>query len=243
MSPANTEQKFDPKHSIICCLTKTEYEHLPDFMIQNILRKQHIVVTGLDHQGMRFDEEGLATLGGLKIKRTIHGELGYLAGHCCNLTSLADLSRPNTSGTSRHTYGTLLDMKEAHKAGGKILNLLDLPLSTTYDCPRGLSSDRFAWQCTLEGPMCKKRVEYPVTETAWGLAGTSGATSYFHIDANGFATWIDVKVGSKYWILARPKQELDFASIDLFTGSYDQECANEDKWDLEAILLLPGTRL
>jgi hypothetical protein len=77
----------------------------------------------------------------------------------------------------------------------------------------------------------------------WGLAATAGAMSYFHIDANGLATWIDVKTGSKYWILAKPKKPLNFAAISLFTDRYDQEAVNQDKWDLEAVLLLPGSRL
>jgi hypothetical protein len=111
-------------------------------------------------------------------------------------------------------------------------------------CPKGLSSDRAAFQKTLQGPMCKKRVEYPVVETVWGLAATTGAVSFFHLDTNGFATWIDVCAGAKYWILARPKKHHDFAKMTLFTKhSYDQEGPNEDYWDLEAVLLLPGTHL
>jgi hypothetical protein len=69
----NEEQKYNPEHSIICCLTKSEYDSLSESKIQNILRKQHVIVTGLDHEGLEFDEEGLATLGGLEIQRSIHG--------------------------------------------------------------------------------------------------------------------------------------------------------------------------
>lgn len=151
----------------------------------------------------------------------------------------------NRDATSRHANGTLLDVKEAHDKQGKILNVLDLPIAIASSSPKGLSSDRAAFQRTLQAPMCKKRVEYPVVEMVWGLAATAGAVSYFHIDANGFATWIDVKTGSKYWILAKPKPKkpLDFAATSLFTCHYDQEAVNEDKWDLEAVLLLPGSRL
>jgi hypothetical protein len=76
------------------------------------------------------------------------------------------------------------------------------------------------------------------------LAATTGAVSFFHLDANGFATWIDVHTGAKYWILARPKKHHDFTKMTLFTGhSYDQGGPNKDCWDLEAVLLLPGTCL
>jgi hypothetical protein len=155
-----------------------------------------------------------------------------------------DLSRKlNNDATSRHAIGTLLDVKEAHDKQGKILNVLDLPIAIASSSPKGLSSDRVAFQRTLQAPMCKKRVEYPVVEMVWGLAVMAGAMSYFHIDANGLATWIDVKTGSKYWIVAKPKKPFDFAAISLFTDGYDQEAVNEDKWDLEAVLLLPGSRL
>jgi hypothetical protein len=69
----NGQQKYDPEHSVICCLTEAEYDGFSESKIQEILRKQHVVVTGLDHEGLEFDEEGLATLGGLEIQRTVHG--------------------------------------------------------------------------------------------------------------------------------------------------------------------------
>jgi hypothetical protein len=238
------EQKYDPKHSLICCLTKAEYESVSELRIQQILRKQHIVVTGLDHEGMKFDEEGLTTLGGLEIQRTIHGVYDLLIRiHIVQNISSDQSQELNSDATSRHAYGTLLDVKEAHDTNGKILNVLDLPIAIVSSSPKGLSSDQVAFQHTLQAPMCTKWVEYPVVEMVWGLAATVGAVSYFHIDANGFGTWIDVKTGSKYWILAKPKKPLDFAAVSLFTDHYDQEDTNMHKWDLEAVLLLPGSRL
>jgi hypothetical protein len=103
------------------------------------------------------------------------------------------------------TSGTLLDMQEAHMSSGKILNLLDLPMAIFSGCLKGLSSDCTAFQKTLQGPMCKKRVEYPVVETVWGLAATTGAVSVFHLDANGFVTWINI-AGAKYGILGQAKE-------------------------------------
>jgi hypothetical protein len=71
------DQRYDGKHSIICCHTKDEYEHCSESAIQHILATQHIVVTGLENTEMQFNEEGLATLGGLDIKRTVHGMYSY----------------------------------------------------------------------------------------------------------------------------------------------------------------------
>jgi hypothetical protein len=151
----------------------------------------------------------------------------------------------NRDATSRHANGTLPDVKESHNKQGRILNVLDLLIAIASSSPKGLSSDWAAFQCILQAPMCKKRVEYPVVDMVWGLAAMAGAVSYFHIDANGLVTWIDVKTGSKYWILAKPKPKktLNFATTSLFTCHYDQEAVNKDRWDLEAVLLLPGSRL
>jgi hypothetical protein len=59
----------------------------------------------------------------------------------------------------------------------------------------------------------------------------------------------------KWWIVAKPKRFVsfqgspqhdftEFARIDLFTGStYEMEEPCTSMWDIEAILLTPGTRL
>jgi len=87
------------------------------------------------------------------------------------------------------------------------------------------------------------------------LAATTGALHWWHIDSDGFGTYIDVKTGLKWWIVAKPKKTIsfqgsshydfsEFASTDLFTQSeYEVEAPSTSIWDLEAVLLSPGTRL
>lgn len=84
----------------------------------------------------------------------------------------------------------------------------------------------------------------PAPHLRWGLCATKGASHLWHIDSNGFGTFIDVKTGQKLWIMAHPKEGRTFADITLFLGDgYQLEEPNEGLWDLEAILLEPGTRM
>jgi hypothetical protein len=65
----------------------------------------------------------------------------------------------------------------------------------------------------------------------------------WHGDANGVGTVIQVWTGWKWWILAREKHTSDFASISLYLDSFNVDETNDNKWDLEAILLGPGSTL
>jgi hypothetical protein len=72
---------------------------------------------------------------------------------------------------------------------------------------------------------------------SWGLAAISGAISYFHIDADRFMTWPNIKAGSKYWIMANPRDHT-LSAYDLHPREFDPK-----KWDLKAVLLQAGDLL
>lgn len=79
----------------------------------------------------------------------------------------------------------------------------------------------------------------------WGFAATSGALSWLHLDSNGFGTYIDPQTGVKWWICLRKKGHGHrFESCSepepFFGGKYE---VNAEQWDLEAVILTPGTRL
>ena len=66
-----------------------------------------------------------------------------------------------------------------------------------------------------------------------------------HLDSDGTATFVDVKVGKKWWILLKPHLdgELDpSAHVDLYLNDFDPAIAVKT-WEAEAVLLTPGTRL
>ena len=154
---------------------------------------------------------------------------------------------PNTPNgfNARLKTGSLKDLHwHAQCPGGRILNCLELPNSTGCSEPHhAISTDTVAWSHTIGKPLCKKHLQKPVTDIRWGLAATAGAISYWHLDTNGFATYIDVKVGQKWWVVAEPKEGgPSFGSKD-FYSQFDCEKVNEELWDVYAVLLKPGQRL
>ena len=146
--------------------------------------------------------------------------------------------------SSHHLKGTLEDMLKCHRDGSKILNALDFPMLSAPHPPTSLASDLVAFSATVDLPMCSRSISFPIASTRWGLAATSGAHHLWHIDCDGFGTYIDTQTGTKWWIVAKPKcGSMHFSEQTLFTKDYDLNKANLEKWDLEAVLLLPGSRL
>jgi ribosomal protein RSM22 (predicted rRNA methylase) len=62
-----------PEDSIFCILSKSEVDQKSAEELQNILRRKHIVVHDQFEPTLRFDEQGLSTLGDLQKLVTIHG--------------------------------------------------------------------------------------------------------------------------------------------------------------------------
>jgi hypothetical protein len=112
-------------------------------------------------------------------------------------------------------------------------------------CP--LSTDSAAWNSTRGMNCCPANQPPPLGDIRWGLAATAGALSWFHIDSNGYATYLDSKAGSKEIIIGRRKFGEDnfnsFSEVDIFLNGFETEDPNADRWDLEAMILPPGTRL
>jgi hypothetical protein len=165
---------------------------------------------------------------------------------CCifaDSLNVIDYSKENTySAESRHQKGTLKDILRCHEEKSKILNALDFPMLSAPHPPTAIASDLAAFNGTVDLPMCGRNILFPVTSTRWGLAATAGAHHLWHIDCNGFGTYIDTQTGQKWWIVARPKPDSDrFSHPTLFTEEFHIDGANFNKWDLEAVLLLPGS--
>lgn len=81
----------------------------------------------------------------------------------------------------------------------------------------------------------------------WGLAATAGAFHHWHIDSDGFGTFIDPIAGSKWWIVARPignlKRDWFTETSWLKNEAFDLNKDGKGLFDVEAILLQPGSRL
>ena len=109
--------------------------------------------------------------------------------------------------------------------------------------PRVFTSDLAAFIDMVDLPFCGRNILFPVMSTRWGLAATTGAFHLWHTDCNGFATYINTQMGYKWWVLAQPMQSSDFADTSLFTKNFAVNGPNKDLWEMEAVLLTPGSRL
>ncbi|KAH6876508.1 hypothetical protein BKA70DRAFT_1055008, partial [Coprinopsis sp. MPI-PUGE-AT-0042] len=164
-----------------------------------------------------------------------------------------DQSQPLRRGVNiskaRSRRTTLQDMLRF-----SLLPLRDRPIvnALTFPLPPGLrpeqefpfSSEHIAWLRTLGNHFCFS--PYPTSSTRWSLVAFNGALHYFHIDSDGFGTWVEVKTGLKLWVVARPKDGSipSFQDIDGFLKIFGQGTSpNSDSWIVEAVVLGPNTRL
>lgn len=110
-------------------------------------------------------------------------------------------------------------------------------------CFSALASNQTAWTQT-KGLPGFVNAEPPVNDLLWATTALAGATSWFHMDADGFATAIDPHAGTKYWVVARPdaKHRDKLQTTDSFKG-FDPTQSNVDGYEHEAILLTPGMAL
>src|ERR1700677_1584695 len=85
-------------------------------------------------------------------------------------------------------------------------------------------------------------------DLTWGTAALTHATSWTHIDDEGFATAVTTRTGSKFWAIARQRQEAELPSlpdniqsIRGFGEGYIPHEGLTGIWDYEGLLLTPGT--
>ena len=144
-------------------------------------------------------------------------------------------------GSERTRTGRVADILEASQSpDSKILNGLSFKNPLAGIERTSFSSDAHALGsvCYQEG-WTKRGV--PLDHLRWSLAATKDAFHVWHIDSDGYGTFVEVVAGSKWWIVACPKSNLD---IDIFNStSCFIDDASEDQFEIEAILLLPGSQL
>lgn len=144
--------------------------------------------------------------------------------------------------------GSVRSLLHSAKEDGKILNALHFPMPEKGMGSEPFCTDSAAWVCTKGAAGCTQSQAPPLADFRWGLAATAGALSWWHIDSEGFGTYVDTIAGLKWWIVARRKgKDHGFESFSeakiFFNGEYEVDHPNEEIWDLEAVVLHPGTRL
>lgn len=143
-------------------------------------------------------------------------------------------------------FGTLEMMLESQL--GTPLNALNLPMPGGLQSAGDLSSDNVAWQEAIYSRHSVQHYLYPGAIMRWGLCATSGAYHTFHIDSDGFGTYVDVMTGKKVWIVMRPSNNIiddftEFGEITRYVGESFDLMNIGDNSKIEAVVLTPGTRL
>ncbi|KAF5359945.1 hypothetical protein D9757_012231 [Collybiopsis confluens] len=185
-------------------------------------------------------QERQAWFGGNKILVTRRSNLptSYQLGSKSHLQALVgdfgqDGSRHAKKASDTHTHGTLAVMQEVVQSGKKVANCLEIPLlPSTVQYPSGL--------CTQD--VAEAETGHPISHVGktWGLFASSYALHTSHIDSDGRGTFIQVKVGVKYWIVVVPMSDTDLEQLEAFGEGYDVDMTNSQSWKIYGILLWPG---
>jgi hypothetical protein len=144
--------------------------------------------------------------------------------------------------------GHAKDLLDNATPDGKILNGLDFPMWKNSQWFRSAyATDMVAWDFLHGNEYCGSASEpYPTGHVRWGLAGTAHAASMFHIDSDGFATFVEVQCGKKLWAVYRPSPTLPLWDTNVFSNSEFFELdgiPEKAPFGLEGVILRPGDLL
>lgn len=246
--------KKDPR-SVFEAISATEFDNLSTKDAQEKFRKHHILLTGVSHRPVEFNESGFSTLEKpLEALISIQGPIPLLIFvHPTDILFITDQSIevPQDDYSQQQKIGTLHQILEAsRRENGRILNALDLPRSLSGVTGSHYASEVSAWRATQDRPFCNGR--YPTADNNWELVATKGARSWLHIDADGLGTRFEVVCGAKWIVIGRPPlvdEDGDeiinhfFSDRRLFAGDFAVEDAGSAPWHYEALYLAPGTAL
>ena len=163
--------------------------------------------------------------------------------HDGSLTHTCPIFQDHTfpDGPERTRVGSVADILNASQsADSKILNGLSFKDPFAGIQRTSFSSDAHALGTVYNQEGWVKKAP-SIEHLRWNLAATKDAFHPWHLDSDGYGTFVNVISGSKWWIVARPKSCLD---VDVFnTTPCFLTDGGEDQFEVEAILLLPGSRL
>lgn len=84
---------------------------------------------------------------------------------------------------------------------------------------------------------------YPAHVMRWGLAATKNAHHFWHIDSDGFGSYMFLECGLKVFFFGKPKDfgsNYSYASFQdgiLFTTTFQPDVVNSNLWDFEYVVL------
>jgi hypothetical protein len=238
-------QATPAKESVFRIISEEDFITLQDSAVQEILRRQHIVVTEMRHHEQSF-EKALQEVAPLDTVTSIHGNYCcYSALRECIEIGI-DMQYPADSCLRVRT-GKVDDILQASKSAYPImLNALAFPNPLAGIERSSFSSDSHALSRVFRQDGWMKRA-IPIEDVRWGLAATAGAFHHWHIDSEGFGTFVEPMAGAKWWIVARPMKDLNFQPFNetsvLLDPKFDLYKGGKGLYDVEAILLRPSSRL
>ncbi|KAH6874092.1 hypothetical protein BKA70DRAFT_1449740 [Coprinopsis sp. MPI-PUGE-AT-0042] len=231
----------DPANLAFLIISEAKYQSLSIQERRNVWGSQAklaIVLTECSTTSkVKFDKAGLETLTG-RIDAEIE-----VQDQSQPLGRAANISKARSRCTTLRELMNYLTLPLAERP---VVNALTLPM------PPGLrpeqqftfSSKHITWLRTLGNHFCF--APYPTSSTRWSLVAFNSAFHYFHIDSDGFGTWVEVRRGLKLWVIARLKDEsvASFGNVDGFLKVFGKGMSpNTDSWIIEAVVLGPNTRL
>jgi hypothetical protein len=217
--------------------------------VQDIFRRQHIVATQCSGRHIGFDLEGLETLGDLEDPVDIQGMSAFFPVELGFLNSLIDQSigvnEELQDYQRRVRQGTLMKLYDASIAPSgfdKSLNGIGFPLPEAGVDVTSYATDVRAFHRTKHEFVCIRRL--PTGEMVFGLAATTAAYHWWHIDSRGEATMVNVATGEKIWVVAEPRDPGYMWSTHVWTvDEVDVTKLDPQNWKMEAVLLRAGDRL
>ncbi|KAJ3516171.1 hypothetical protein NMY22_g14277 [Coprinellus aureogranulatus] len=189
--------------------------------VQQILSRQSILLIHCPTEGYDI-QESLDMLGPPELRIEVQDQsISVTKGNYQKTVRSACLSDLMAAVTSSSECKPLNGLSFARVVA-------DVPISS-------YASEARAFQQTTSEPFCE---DMWLAALRWFIAATKGAHHYWHIDANGFATVIQLLCGKKLWVVARPK---NFSMPP--PAEFDVANPNTDLWDIEATVLTPTIRL
>ncbi|KAH6915898.1 hypothetical protein BKA70DRAFT_1418816 [Coprinopsis sp. MPI-PUGE-AT-0042] len=172
-------------------------------LVQATFRHQHLVLLDMPLAPYDFDDAALNMMSMFNLDRVV---------------PIEDFSLPVEQRKGVH--GTLRQLLEASKAHSKPLLVPRVPMPEGVMPILALTSDVVAWNYTFDQPWCGRRWEMPRSATKWGSAFTSNTYLPMTIAPNGFATYIEVKVGIQLVIVGTPAGKCaSFSSLEFLEKS------------------------
>ncbi|KAJ3780313.1 hypothetical protein GGU10DRAFT_380815 [Lentinula aff. detonsa] len=150
-----------------------------------------------------------------------------------NFALLKNRNSPSFHPNDSHFKATLEELIKSAELRQAIINCLDISIPST----KAPGCQGLATQAEAEGYI-RERVDQE--GMYWAIAGQKGAYSLLHMDANGLCTVVEPMTGQKYWVIARPKDDVIMSSIDLM------DILNVELediflfWNFYAVILQPG---